>query len=316
MLFSKLIFMFTDLQNRIEYGLLVLFSGLVNILPYRVLLALAWGVAAFLFYIVRMRRKQVTQRIRSVFGSELSEREVQRIAWLSLRNLAFNVVEMMRASHITKEWVNAHVLGFEEKIPKAKELVAKHGGLIFAVPHMGNWDMAGWACSHNGVNIFSIAARQRNPYINAWIMRQREKGIKMLERGGSVLKQVIKNLKSGQVFAILPDVRMRREDLEVPFLGGMANLGRGMATFAIAANVPIVPAVFMRKGWTKHEFVHFEPLYPDPSLGRDADVRRLTEAVIKTIDAAIRKNPEQWFWYNGRWILDPVKKSSKGEQKS
>jgi KDO2-lipid IV(A) lauroyltransferase len=181
---------------------------------------------------------------------------------------------------------------------------------------MGNWDMAGWACSHNGVNIFSIAARQRNPYINAWIMRQREKGIKMLERGGSVLKQVIKNLKSGQVFAILPDVRMRREDLAVPFLGGTANLGRGMATFAIAANVPIVPAVFMRKGWTQHEFVHFDPLYPDPTLDRDADVRRLTESVIKTIDAAIRRNPEQWFWYNGRWILDPVKKSSKGEKKS
>jgi Kdo2-lipid IVA lauroyltransferase/acyltransferase len=308
--------MFTDLQNRVQYGLLILFSGLVNILPYRVLLALAWGVAAFLFFVVRMRRREVTRRIRSVFGKEISEREVQRIAWISLRNFAFNVVEMMRASHITKEWVNAHVIGFEEQIPRAKELVAQHGGLIFAVPHMGNWDMAGWACSYNGVNIFSIAARQRNPYINAWIMRQREKGIKMLERGGSVLKQVIKNLKSGQVFAILPDVRIRREDLEVPFLGGVANLGRGMATFAIAANVPIVPAVFMRKGWTQHEFVHFEPLYPDPTLDKDTDIRRLTEAVIKTIDAAIRKNPEQWFWYNGRWILDPVRKSSKGEKKS
>jgi Kdo2-lipid IVA lauroyltransferase/acyltransferase len=308
--------MFTDLQNRVQYGLLILFSGLVNILPYRMLLALAWGVAAFLFFVVRMRRREVTQRIRSVFGKEISEREVHRIAWISLRNFAFNVVEMMRASHITKAWVNAHVIGFEEQIPRAKELVAQHGGLIFAVPHMGNWDMAGWACSYNGLNIFSIAARQRNPYINAWIMRQREKGIKMLERGGSVLKQVIKNLKSGQVFAILPDVRIRREDLEVPFLGGMANLGRGMATFAIAAKVPIVPAVFMRKGWTQHEFVYFEPLYPDPTLDRDTDVRRLTEAVIKTIDAAIRKNPEQWFWYNGRWILDPVKKSTKGVKKS
>jgi KDO2-lipid IV(A) lauroyltransferase len=305
--------MFKDLQNRVEYGFLIMVAGLVNIVPYRVLLTLAWLVAAFLFYVIRMRRTEVARRIRSVFGEELPEREVRRIAWISLRNFAFNVVEMMRASRITKKWVNAHVLGFEEQIPRAKELVAKHGGLIFAVPHMGNWDMAGWACSYNGVNIFSIAARQRNPYINAWIIRQREKGIKMLERGGSVLKQVIKNLKSGQVFAILPDVRMRREDLEVPFLGGVANLGRGMAAFAISANVPIVPAVFMRKGWTKHEFVHFEPLYPDPTSEKDADILRLTEAVIKTIDAAIRRNPEQWFWYNGRWILDPVRKIKKGE---
>jgi KDO2-lipid IV(A) lauroyltransferase len=306
--------MILDLQNRLQYGLLLMFAGLVNILPYRVLLAIAWFVAAVLFHVVRMKRQEVRRRIRSVFGNDIPEQEVKRIAWISLRNFAFNVVEMMRASHITKVWVNAHVIGFEEKIPLAKELIAKHGGLIFAVPHMGNWDMAGWACSHNGINIFSIAARQRNPYINAWIMRQREKGIKMLERGGSVLKQVIRRLKDGQVFAILPDVRMRREDLAVPFLGGVANLGRGMAAFAITAQVPIVPAVFMRKGWTKHEFVYFEPLYPDPQLAKNEDIQRMTESVIQTLDAAIRANPEQWFWYNGRWILDPVKTTSKGKK--
>ena len=308
-LYFKALFMFKNVQNRLQYGILIMFAGLVNILPYFLLLVIAWLAAAFLFHGVRMKRKVVFHRIRSVFGEDMPEKELRRIAWLSLRNIAFNVVEMMRASHITKEWVNKHVIGFEENIPLAKELVAKHGGLIFAVPHMGNWDMAGWACSYNGLNIFSIAARQRNPYINAWIMRQREKGIKMLEREGSVLKQVIKRLKDGQVFAILPDVRMRKEDLEVPFLGGVANLGRGMAAFALAANVPIVPAVFMRKGWTKHEFVHFDPLYPDQTTDKAQEIQRMTESVMKTLDAAIHRNPEQWFWYNGRWILDPVNKA-------
>lgn len=293
-----------------------MFAGLVNILPYFLLLVIAWLVAAFLFHVVRMKRKVVTRRIRAVFGEDMPEKEVKRIAWISLRNIAFNVVEMMRASHITKEWVNHHVIGFEEKMPLAKALVAKHGGIIFAVPHMGNWDMAGWACSYNGLKIFSIAARQRNPYINGWIMRQREKGIRMLEREGSVLKQVIRNLKDGQVFAILPDVRMRREDLAVPFLGGEANVGRGMAAFALAANVPIVPAVFMRKGWTKHEFVYFDPLYPDPAGDKTQEIQRMTASVMKTLDAAIQRNPEQWFWYNGRWILDPVSKSSAGEKTS
>ncbi|MEI7946169.1 MAG: hypothetical protein WCJ02_05710 [bacterium] len=308
--------MFKNLENRLQYGMLLMFAGLVNILPYFLLLVIAWLVAAFLFHVVRMKRKVVTRRIRAVFGEDMPEKEVKRIAWISLRNIAFNVVEMMRASHITKEWVNHHVIGFEEKMPLAKALVAKHGGIIFAVPHMGNWDMAGWACSYNGLKIFSIAARQRNPYINGWIMRQREKGIRMLEREGSVLKQVIRNLKDGQVFAILPDVRMRREDLAVPFLGGEANVGRGMAAFALAANVPIVPAVFMRKGWTKHEFVYFDPLYPDPAGDKTQEIQRMTASVMKTLDAAIQRNPEQWFWYNGRWILDPVSKSSAGEKTS
>jgi len=32
----------------------------------------------------------------------------------------------------------------------------------------------------------------------------------------------------------------------------------------------------------------------------------MTLAVMKIIDDAIRSNPGQWFWFNKRWILDPL----------
>ena len=30
---------------------------------------------------------------------------------------------------------------------------------------------------------------------------------------------------------------------------------------------------------------------------------------LQHFDAAIRATPEQWFWYNRRWVLDPVAES-------
>jgi Kdo2-lipid IVA lauroyltransferase/acyltransferase len=41
-----------------------------------------------------------------------------------------------------------------------------------------------------------------------------------------------------------------------------------------------------------------------------ADLRAMTEAVVRQLDEGIRRHPEQWFWYNGRWVLDPVKKAA------
>ena len=132
----------------------------------------------------------------------------------------------------------------------------------------------------------------------------------ILERGGGTLLQIIRLLRTGHVLAILPDVRMKTPDLEVPFLGGTINAGRGMAAFAIAANVPIVPAVFRRIGWTEHTFVRGPTLFPDRSKPREEEERRLTAEVLANVDRAIRETPEQWFWYNKRWVLTPVKKGT------
>jgi KDO2-lipid IV(A) lauroyltransferase len=294
------------LQHRLEYAFLRGFAAVLNALPYRAALGVAWALAAAMFYVIRFRRRETARRIRQVFGPSTPAREVRRIAWRSMRNMAFNMVEMMRAPRIDAAWVDRHIPDFKDHIPGVKALVEQHGGAVFTVPHMGNWDLAGWACHRYGIRMFSIAAKQKNPLVNAWINRQRESGMTVLERGGGTLKQIIRLLRSGSVLAILPDVRMPTPDLPLPFLGGTANFGRGMAMFAITAKVPIILAVFRREGWTRHNFDYQPPLFPDPTLDKDADARRLTLAITEQVDAAIRRAPDQWFWYNKRWVLTPV----------
>lgn len=281
-------------------------AALFNRLPYRAALALAWALAGFMFHVVRFRRRETFRRIREVFGTGLPARAVRRIAWRSMRNTAFNMVEMMRAPSIDQAWIDRHLPDFKAHMPVVQALVDQYGGAVFTVPHMGNWDLAGWACHRYGIRMFSIAAKQKNPLVNAWINRQRESGMTVLERGGGTLKQIIRLLRSGAVLAILPDVRMPTPDLKIPFLGGTANFGRGLAMFAITAKVPIIPAVFRREGWTRHGLVRLPAILPDPSLDKETDARRITEAVVAQVDAAIRQSPEQWFWYNKRWVLRPV----------
>ena len=294
-------------QHLLEYAALRGAAALLNALPYRAALAVAWVLAGFAYHVFRFRRRETFRRIREVFGPDMPARRVKWIAWRSLRNMAFNMVEMMRAPSIDTAWIDRHIPDFKNHIPAVKALIAEHGGAVITVPHMGNWDLAGWACHRYGVRMFSIAGKQKNPLVNDWINRQRESGMTILERGGGTLKQIIKLLRGGAVLAILPDVRMPTPDLQLPFLGGTANFGRGMAMFAITAKVPIIPAVLRREGWTHHGFDRLQPILPDPTLDKEHDARRMTAAVTAQVDAAIRQAPEQWFWYNKRWVLTPVR---------
>ena len=55
-----------------------------------------------------------------------------------------------------------------------------------------------------------------------------------------------------------------------------------------------------------HVFDHLATLRPDPTKDRKEEAVRLTRETMALLDAAIQKTPEHWFWYNKRWLLQPV----------
>jgi len=298
------------LKHRVEYGVFRVLALLASVLPYRVALGLAWLIAAVLFHVVRFRRRETLRRIRAVFGDSASPRRARRIAWISLRNLTFNAVEMLRVRKFDYADLRRLMPNLEESIAVAQAAGKSrggNGGAIIGIPHMGNWDLVGSGCHLAGIPVFSVAARQRNPLTNALINRLRSgHGMDILERGAGTLRQVVERLRAGQLFAILPDTRARDPELSIPFLGGEANLARGMAAFARSANVPIFPVIVLREGWGRFHITVHAPVWSDPSLDKAEDLMRMTRAVVALIDQAIHDHPEQWFWYNKRWVLDPL----------
>ncbi len=298
------------LKYLLEYWSLRSAAGLFNALPHRVALGVAWAFAAAVFHVVRFRRAETLRRVTAVFGDAIRPQQATRIAWTSWRNLCFNAVEMMRVTRITPAWLKAHVDGLDAAVSRVRALIDAHGGVIIAVPHMGNWDLAGVACKQADIDIFSIAGKQKNPYVNRWLNRIRGYSMDVLERGSSALRVILRRLQARGAFAILPDVRMPTPDLPVMFLGTQANLGRGMAQFARTANVPILPVILTRVGWTHHTVTCHDPVFPDRKADREADILCMTQAVLTHVESAIRQAPEQWFWYNKRWVLKPIANQS------
>jgi KDO2-lipid IV(A) lauroyltransferase len=167
--------------------------------------------------------------------------------------------------------------------------------------------MAAWSMAKYGLPLFALAARQRNPLIDAWMKRQYG-DIEVLDRSEkATLVKIRRKLCDGHAFAILPDLRVRQRDVEVDFLGGKANVSHAGAMFAVRSACPIVVAA-MRREKGRHQFCHLATLRPDPAA-RDAkaEAARLTREAMCHLDRHVRQHPGEWYWYNKRWILEPVK---------
>ena len=288
-----------------EYGALRFFCALVNAIPYPLAMSAAKGLAAFAFDVLGFQRKRTLERISTAFP-EKTPREVRAIARRSLANVLQSAVEMIRAPRLDKKWMDRHVVDGQMYKDRLQELVDEGNGVVIMVPHSGNWYMAAWSMAKYGLPLFALAAPQRNPKIDAWMKRQYG-DIEVLDRSEkSTLSRIKDKLKSGRAFAILPDLRVPAPDVDVGFLGGRANVSHAGAMFAVRCGSPIVVAAMHRENG-KHVFNHLATLRPDANAADPkAEAARLTREAMTLIDGEVRTRPGEWYWYNKRWILQPV----------
>lgn len=290
-----------------EYATLRLFCGVVNLIPYRAAMAIAAFFGWFAVSVLGLHRRRTLERIGTVFPG-IGARDARRIAWRSFANILQTGVEMIRSPRLDRAWMDRHVVDGREYHRRLQALADEGHGVVVMVPHTGNWYMAAWSMARYGLPLVALAARQRNPAINAWMQRQYG-DIEILERGSArTMVEIRRRLAAGRVFAILPDLRVPQLDVEAPFLGGVANVSHAGAMFAVAAGAPVVVAA-MRRERGKHVFEHLATLRPDPAAAdRRTEAVRLTREAMALIDGFLHRHPEQWFWFNKRWILQPVNK--------
>ena len=292
-----------SVKHRVEYGLAWFWVGVFRLLPYRAALAVGWAAAWLGHYGLRYRRNVVYARIRQVFP-EMPAANVRSIAWRSWRNLVFNLIDTFRVSKMDARWLRHHVVDFASTAEKMVEGGFRDHGLVAVSMHMGCAEIAARILQDQGADIFVIFKTQKNILVDEKLNAMRSAtGITCLPVADGLYRQVLRKLRDGATLAMLADLRGDDGGVEVEFLGHKARVGAGAALFARRAGVPMMVAVFSRVGWVRHHIDIRMNLQPEPSLSVDEDVQRMMQIVFAEFEKAIRAQPEQWFWYNKKWIL-------------
>ena len=294
-------------HHRVEYATLRTLQGMMTLLPIAWTGGLLAGILRVVFRVCWPLKRETVSRVREVFGAEISVAECRRIARTSVWNLLMNFVELFHARKMDLAYLADHLEGTAEGERKLRQLIDKHGGIVIALPHMGNWDLAGVTCSAFGFPLMAMGRPQNNPLVEAWLRRNRLNFQTIDRRKPSTFVRVAHHLKSGGVFAILPDVRHNKPGVSVTVFGKPeVQLGKGLAKFSRMANVPVVPFMMERVDASHHKLHLGEPIFPDLDATPEDDARRITQQVWDLFEKQIRAKPEQWFWHNRRWILTPL----------
>jgi len=301
-----------SLKHILEYALLVATSALLRALPYRGALFIGFCAAWCAFFIFGFRVREAERRIVEVFGQRFSKSDIRHIAWISWRNFIFTEVETIRLPVSKKNWAQT-VVDADQSVSLVTDRVKTGKGGILATAHMGSWEMAILICLDFDIPLFSLGAPQKNMLVNNFLNHARSgTGFETLMRSPSVLKVIIRKIREGKILAILSDVRGKTNALPIKFLGKTANVAEGMGFIARQTNVPVFPVIITRIGWGRHHYRVYDPIYPDPQAEKRADAIRITQTFFDILSQRVQNEPEQWFWFNRRWIFDPLTKKEAG----
>lgn len=179
-------------------------------------------------------------------------------------------------------------------------------GMIYALPHMGNWEAAAPVAGSNGVPVVAVAEQLANRRITEWFTEQRSHfGIEIVLATGraEVMRRLEAAIAENKAVALLSDRDLRGRGVKVMFFGEETTLPPGPASLAIKTGAPMLPVAtyFTDDG---HRVVITPPI-PVPDVeSRSEKIQIMTQEYASRMEGFIREAPEQWHLVVPNWPSD------------
>ncbi len=167
------------------------------------------------------------------------------------------------------------------------------GGGIIALPHMGNWDLAGaWACL-TGMPVSTVAERLRpEPLYDRFVAYRETLGMEVspLTGGGNPLSDLRRAIRRGRLICLVADRDLSKSGIEVQLLGEPARMPTGPAALARMTGAPLVALTSEYRGPLLR--LAFSDVI-DVQPGREG-IRAMTQQIADFFTDAIRRVPQDW----------------------
>jgi KDO2-lipid IV(A) lauroyltransferase len=161
---------------------------------------------------------------------------------------------------------------------------------------------------HAGFDGAEVYRPINNPFVNAWIVRQRRRFAYPLQvsKTGEGARTLLKTLKAGKSLAMLADQK-HREGLAIPFFGRDAMTVPGPAVLSLRTGAALVPATMVRTGGARFHMSFWPELTISRTGDSTADISLRLTAINAWLEDAVRANPSMWLWAHDRWDDRPRK---------
>ena len=262
----------------------------------------SWARSAFLLAgdIAWRRQGRGVQRLeanlRRVIGPQASGKELRALSRAGMRSYARYWMEVFRLPVISREQILAGTVSNGGEQAGFAQMAAGRG-VVFALPHTGNWEVAGaWIIASGAGKFTTVAERLKPESVFLRFLAFRESlGFEVLPAtgGNSRFGVLAQRLRAGGMVCLPADRDVTGGGIEVEFFGQKARMMGGPAALAVQTGAALLPAVlwFEGRGWG----VHIYPEVPVPAEGSRRDkIAAMTQQMARNFEAGIAVHPEDW----------------------
>ncbi|MFE0454540.1 phosphatidylinositol mannoside acyltransferase [Streptomyces sp. NPDC058914] len=254
-------------------------------------------------------------RLESNYARVVPDASPERLAELSragMRSYLRYWMESFRLPAWSPERVRS---GFEAKdLHHLTDGLAAGRGVIIALPHLANWDLAGaWVTTKLRLPFTTVAERLKPESLYDRFVAYREGlGMEVLPHsGGSAFGTLARRLRDGGLVCLVADRDLSASGVEVEFFGDTARMPAGPALLAQQTGALLLPVTL----WYDDSPVMKGRVHPPievPGSGTRAEKTSvMTQALAHAFASGIAEHPEDWHMLQRLWLadLDPARPS-------
>jgi KDO2-lipid IV(A) lauroyltransferase len=223
----------------------------------------------------------------------------ERITTGVFDSVARLVVTFARFPQITRanvaEWIRY------EGLENFQQAQARGKGVLVATGHFGNWELSAFAHAYLAAPMHIVVRPIDNPRIDALVESRRKLSGNRAIAKKDAARGILRALAAGHAVGVLivqnttPD-----QGVFIDFFGVRACAGSAFVKLAHHSGAAVVPGYALWSDKEGRYVLRFEP-----AVEMTGDVQRDTQQVHARLEAAIRKNPDQWLWIHRRWKTRP-----------
>jgi lauroyl/myristoyl acyltransferase len=250
--------------------------------------------------------QRLEANLRRVAGPDLDERQLRRLTRRAVRSYLRYWREVFQLPRMSVDQILSRVRTEGEADMRAA--VASGRGVVFTLPHMGNWDLAGAWLAGSGTPFTTVAERLEPASLFERFVEFRESlGMEVVPLTGGErppFELLADRLRAGGTLALLGDRDLTATGLEVELFGAPARVPAGPAALAVDTGAALIPAT-LRYSSVRELTIRFHPEVVPPSDGPRADrIATTTQRAVDAFAAGIAAAPEDWHMLQRVWVAD------------
>ena len=235
-------------------------------------------------------------------------KELRTLSREVMRSYGRYYLETFRMQVIPAERIASGMHVNFDQADLALEYMKNGRGVIFALPHMGDFELTGkWIIGYGAGSFTTVAERLKPDAVFQMFLDFRQGiGMEVLPTTGGPhpFGVMAQRLRAGKLVCLVADRDLSDTGVEVDFFGEKALLPAGPASLAIQTGAALMPVSCWFEGedeWGAHIYDEI----PVPADGtRKEKAAAMTQAMATAFEDGIREHPQDWHMLQKLFVSD------------